>query len=484
MKMTATERLSKAIHSLLLRIQDYCQEVADTPIRFGLCIANQKQEPYQVLTRKIQDELWMHAKDHFNSLGVQSFYFQFWTPPTFSLLEKKETDLPLTVKDYQLTFELPEYNAVEERRTTARSLIYCPSQGEINHWWNEWFEMQDEAIRHVPLVFQDIKERMLIRQISASLAQKGIPIFDVFANKYILQSHHLGISDEDKKLIDSGRNSWKTYHPQIQDLFSVKDNLFDAYKIVQKKILKSRNENIRSLLKAFIEYVEETLIEATLLLDDLKRQLLNNLRGVLRKGHHYGYKAKNPALCLSDIECAQILNALLHQFISNPKKFSVFGEVALYIWVCQHAAFAGIKFTEKDVLEIKVTDINASDLIMLLNGEEVPITRGFADILEAWMGENKRKNKRLLLPTLTYDKIEKQLRKIYERSFGSDIGIKPRDFLMKAHVIPFARLTAKQRAEIDYQESLVKDSPYSIRSSNIKKHITESILENRSHTYS
>ncbi len=473
MKKTATERLSEAIISLLNRINDYCKKAADSPLRYGLCIVNLKHAPYRQATKEVLAELEKRAKDHFASLNVHGFYFQFWTPPALPVVEKVDKNAPLSADDYQLTYQLPQFNLEEEQRMLVRSLIFCPSDGEIYHWWDEWFEIQYEAIRYVPLIFQEIKERTIIRKISLSLAQAGVPVFETFANNYAIQTDYLGISDEEKKQIKKGEGSWNKYFPRIRGIFSSAKTLFDVYKICKEHVLKSRDLNDKSFLSSFVETVETSLIKMTDLPEDLKLDLLNNLRGISNNKHKSGYQAKRPVVCLSDIECGQALFLLLQKFLSNPKKYSVYGEMALYVWICQHAAFAGVVFKEVDILKMKVTDIDIEGLIINLNGIQLQITRGFSDILEAWIGKNERTNQRFLFPTLGYDNLEKNLKRISQEFFGKNGFVLPSDFLMKAHVIPFVRLSAKQRAEIDYQISLIEDSPYRIRNREIKKRILE-----------
>lgn len=482
MKKTAAERLSNAITSLLTRIHDYCQASADSPIRYGLCIANLKYAPYREATKEVLAELEKRAEDHFKPLNIHGFLFRFWTPPRLPVIQSVDIKNPLSANDYQLTFKLPQFSAQEEQRTMARSLLFCSSSGEINHWWDEeWFEIQDEAIRYVPLIFQEIKENTIIRKISLSLAQPGMPVFDAFANNYAFQTEYLGISNKEKKQIKDGKGSWEKYFPKIREIFSSAKTLFDIYKIGKEYALKSRDLNEKSFLSSFIEKVETSLIKKTDLPDDLKLDLLNNLRGISKKQHKSGYQAKRPVICLSDIECGQILFLLFQKLLSNPKKYSVYGEIALYIWICQHAAFAGVAFKEADILKIKVTDIDIAGLLINLNGIQVQITRGLSDILEAWMGKNERQNKRLLFHTLEYDNLEKKLKRISQDFFGKDGFVLPSDFLMKAHVIPFVRLSAQQRTEIDYQASLIKDSPYRIRNSEIKKQILSAHSKNDTH---
>lgn len=464
---TAPERLASAITSLLIRVHNYCKAAAESPVRIGLCIVNQKHAPHRQISEEICKELMQMARDHFMSINVPEFYFHLWSPPILPIVEGINSQALLSLDDFQLTYQIPIHTLAEEQRTMARSFISC----EINHWWNVWFEIEDEAIRYVPQVYQEIKEETIVRKIRIALAQNGQPVFTAFANDFTIRSEHLGISVDHKNQIKSGKETWKTYHKGIQDLFNSAKTLFDFYEIAKEKAKHSRNDAYKLLLTDFVEYVENTLIKKADLPEDLKRDFLNKLRGIDQKQWKNSYQAKRPACCISDVECGQTLYLLLQKFLENPKKYSVYAEMALFIWICQQAAFDNVSIKEKDILNIKVTDVDISGLEIQINNRPVQITQGLADLIKAWIGDKYRQNKRSLFPSLTYDNLAEKIKKITQQFYSEENFLLPHDFLMKAHAIPFARLSASQRAEINYQAELIKDSPYRIRNKEIEKHI-------------
>lgn len=66
--------------------------------------------------------------------------------------------------DYQLTFEIPQFDKKWQQKVIARNLIYCPLDPEPYEYL-DWFELQEEAIRLVPIVHQTVKELEIITNI-------------------------------------------------------------------------------------------------------------------------------------------------------------------------------------------------------------------------------------------------------------------------------------------------------------------------------
>lgn len=105
---TAAERLASAITSLLIRIDDYCKEAAESPVRIGLCIANQKYAPQRRVPEEILERLMQKARDHFTSIDVPEFYFHLWPPPKLPTIERININDPLSLDDFQLTYQVKE----------------------------------------------------------------------------------------------------------------------------------------------------------------------------------------------------------------------------------------------------------------------------------------------------------------------------------------------------------------------------------------
>lgn len=320
---------------------------------------------------------------------MHGFYFQYFTPSILPNVIDVDINIPPSVNDYQLTFDLPKFDARWVVETTARSLLYSPGNDAEMGCWQEWFDRQLEAIRLTPMLYQQLKEHSIVGKIRLSLMQSPTKVFQSFVCGYAANDFHLEISNKERNLCAEGKIDWKLLYPEIKDLFNQNNPmLYDFYKISRAKAIQSRNFKIKSLLWAFVEHTEENLIRKSELPDEIKEGLLNDLRGIDRKQQRKKYNAKRPAICLSDIESAQVLYFFILKFTGNPRKNQIFGEIALYIWICQHAAFSNLNIRVEDVLSITVTDIDLHALTIIINGEEANITWGFAEVLAAWVGPN------------------------------------------------------------------------------------------------
>lgn len=145
------------------------------------------------------------------------------------------------------------------------------------------------------------------------------------------------------------------------------------------------------------------------------------------------------------MECGQVLYLLIRDFLGDTTKNKVIAETIVFILIAQHSAFSDLVLKEKDILTIKVTDINYQDLTVLVKDKEINITCGLSEVLKAWIGDTERVNKRLLFPSLTYDILEDVIGKCSAKFYGPERKILPRDLLEKVHVMPGVRISLELR---------------------------------------
>jgi hypothetical protein len=463
MKPTAAIRLSAAITSLQMGIYHYCKRHVETPHQYGLCIISPKEHSVRSPSKVVYEELQQQAKDHFFSLnkrGVYSHYFDPYKilPKTLDPKIQREGE----VNDYSLIFRTPAFDNKWEMQTIARAFVYCASQEDMGGW-NEWYDPQLEAIRLTINLHDALKESSKVLSIRHQLSKPSLSIFNDFAATYIKQDDHI------PELYR--RKHWSLLYPDIKNLIKKETTLYECYQLA-KEHANMRNEKERDLLRAFVKYVEEFLIINTDLQKELKDHILHDLRTGEAKHIKQKYWAKKPEVCISDLECAQFLIFILKKFQSSPQKYQTLGEVALFIWICQHAAFSEVRLDINDILNIRVTDIDFEEFIIKTNRREVTITIGFKSLLQAWMGKTDRENKRFLLPSLTkISNLEKTVAKYSKNLFGIEGGLKPRDFLGKTHPIPGARIAIEVRELLDTQMEMAKHSPYCVKMHEIKKRI-------------
>ena len=234
----------------------------------------------------------------------------------------------------------------------------------------------------------------------------------------------------------------------------------------------SRNPKLKDLLWDFSEEVENALIAKSDLSDESKQVLLRSVREESSVANKKKYQAKRPVVCISDQECGWLIYTLLKEFESS-SKYLALAETALFIWICQHAAFSDIDITVSQVLKLTISDFNNHLFVIKINDQELPFSGGLNKLLTAWVGDSDRKNQRRLLPSLNYDKLEDIIQKYSVSLHGHEDRLTPRDFLGKTHPFPGARLSEEIRSLIDRQMKIAMASPYYVNPSKIKKQISK-----------
>jgi hypothetical protein len=475
MKQNSVERLAAVFSNLLNRIHDYCSIHSEKGQPFGACTANPKHAAIPIPTPEIQSELERRATEYFQSTQAVGYYFRYWTPPMLPEIRNDRFQEPVTADDYNLVLEVPQFDDKWQQITIARSLIYCPLDQE-QHGWSDWFELQLEAIRLTPLLHQTLNELKAKSLIKMQLSLPGKPIFESFVYEYAVHDTNFStMNKQEIQLWKERKMDWKARYRLAAEVINSATTLRDLYSVARKKAASSRNPMLKSLFWKFVEHIEQKLVGESILPDDQKQSIILLLRQVKKRESKGKYQAKRPALCISDVECGQILYLLMQEFLKGTEKSYAVAEAIIFIWISQHAAFSGQQIKVEDILSIRIKDIDHNNLTIQIKKREADITGGLNEVLIAWLGESKRPNKRFLFQNLTYDVLEDIIAKSSEKFHGTEGKLCPRDFLEKVHVIPGARIPLKIRRQITEQEEVVMSSPYRIDARLIQKQIKESI---------
>lgn len=475
MKLNSFERLAVELSKLINRTNDYCERHIENGQPYGACTINPKCASVPPPTQSIRNELEKRATDHFKQTNAVGYYLRYWTPPMLPVIHNDQAPKTISADDYQMTLGIPSFDDQWVQTTMARALIYCSLDKE-QHEWSEWFELQLEAIRFTPLLFQTLNEIKTKAAITITLALPGIPIFESFIYEYAINdSHFPEMSKRDKEAWKGKKVDWKDRYRHAVDVIKSATTLQDLYIILRKRAASTRNPMLKTLFNKFVEGVEQNLIEKTALPAEVKLSLLLQLKQGKQKTSKVKSLPKRPSLCISDVECGQVLYLLIDDFLHRRKKNKALAETILFIWIAQHAAFSGLSVSEKDIFNILVSDVDHKGLTIQIANKEAYITGGLNEVLIAWIGESQRKNKRRLFHALNYDVLEDMIGNCTTKFYGKEGKLHPRDFLEKVHVAAGTRITLELRRQISRQEELIKDSPYRINECEIKKHIKESI---------
>ena len=153
-------------------------------------------------------------------------------------------------------------------------------------------------------------------------------------------------------------------------------------------------------------------------------------------------------------------------------------ESILFIWIAQHGAFSDINLNIQDIRSIKTSTIQTQDLTIQTSKGDISITSGLRDILTAWVKILGGKKSDKLFQKLSDDNLEDLLSRYTTQLFGLNGRLLPKDFLEKVHTTHGVRIPLDLRREISQQETLIKLSPYRIKSQEIKNQIQKSLRKN------
>lgn len=344
---TALERLAVSLANFLKKIDEHCCTLSKTQQPFGLCIVTPKSPYVQPPAEKIRVELENRAREYFKEKPLSGIYLQYFPPPLMPVPEEKTPFQSISLYDYQLVFQVPQFDTKWQQTVIVRNLIYCPLElGTYEHL--EWFELQEEAIRLVPLVHQTVKELEIQAKIQQGLQLPAQPVFESFIYNYGLNDEHQSMSKEEQKKWEAKEIKWKDRYQLVSPIIKPAKTVHDLYVIARQKAVASRNPMLKSLFWAFVGHIENNLIISTQLPEEIKNCILNELRQTKKRATKGKYIAKKrSAISISDIECGQMLYVIIRNYMNtrNP----AFVEAAFFVWIAQHGAFSGHHLEETGI---------------------------------------------------------------------------------------------------------------------------------------
>lgn len=476
MKPMALEKLAISLTSFLTKIDNHCCNLSNTQQPFGVCHITPKSPYIGLPSKEIHTELQSWAREYLKTKDLQGIYFRYWIPPAMPVPKDSTDSLKaVSINDYQLTLEVPQFDQKWQQTVIARNLIYCPLDPEA-YEYQDLFELQEEAIRLVPLLHQTVKELEITSNIERSLRLPATPVFESFIYKYGLTDINQSMSQEECKHWNAKKIKWEDRYEFVPPIIQPARTVYDLYAIARKQIISSRNPMIKSLFWAFIAHIENNLINLTQLPEAIKSRLLDKLRQTKKRAIKQKYIAKKrPAISISDIECGQMLYVMIRDYLT--KRDSALAEAIFFVWIVQHGAFSGHHLTLDSILNIRMADINLNEMTIQIQTKEIHLTDGLNCMLSSWIEKAQSKKRKKLFQNITIDSLEDIISKYSQELYGKKGRLLPRDFLEKVHVIPGIRMSLDLRRQIIAQEELIKNSPYRIKSGKIKKDILKAINE-------
>lgn len=474
MTSAISEKLAILLTSLLTKIDNHCCNLSNTQQPFGVCHITPKSPYVGLPPKEIHSKLQNLAEEFLKTRNLQGIYFRYWIPPAMPV-PKDSANPPkiISTDDYQLTLEIPQFDQKWQRTVIARNLIYCPLDPEA-YEYQDVFELQEEAIRLVPILHQTVKELEIISNIERALFLPAIPVFETFIYKYGLTDHNQAMSQEERKQWNTKEIKWQERYKFVPPMIKSAKTLHDLYAIARMQAISSRNRMIKTLFWAFIEHIENNLINLTQLPEVVKSRLLDKFRQTKKRVRKQKYIAKKRAvISISDVECGQMLYVMIRDYLIN--RDNALAEAIFFVWIAQHSAFSSHRLTLDSILNIQVSDIDVNEMTIQITTKETYLTDGLNSILSAWIENIQNNECKKIFQNITIDSLEDIISKYSQELYGKEGRLLPRDFLEKVHVISGVRMTLDLRRKIIAQEKLIIDSPYRIKSEKIKKDILKSV---------
>ncbi len=472
------QKLALSLELLLNRLHKYFTNIIEKGQPFGACLVNPRHSQARKPTPEIQKQIEQFATNHFSGINAIGYYLRYSTLPITPIDPRKSVNDESSIDDYVITLEHPQFDDRWQQTTISRALLFCMHDHE-DHAWDEWFEPQTEAIRLTPLLHQTINESIILNRIQFQLSAPVLSFFENFVYEYALTDSHIALSRTQKELLRKKETTWQDLYPQAVNTLKPVMSLINGYKLVHKKAASTRNPILKSLWWEFIKWIDNKLINHTTLSDDMKCDLINQLRNPKKKALRSSYQAKRPALSISDVECAQVLYILISEFINSKTKKPIPAEAIIFIWIAQHTAFSGLHLSVSDIISLQIKNLCLENHIVKIGDSEVDISTGLKEIIQAYIQGKKRKE--FLFQSLTHDNLEDVLSRASRKLYGEEGKLLPKDFLERVHVISGLRISIEARRLIDKQAELIKNSPYRIKSSEIKKDIKQAIRDRKAH---
>lgn len=369
MTPTASEKLAILLTSFLTKIDNHCCNLSNTQQPFGLCHITPKSAYTSWPTREVHAELENRVREYLKAKHLQGIYFRYWIPPLMPIPNEHNPPKAISVEDYQLTLEIPQFDQKWQQTVIARNLIYCPLDPEA-YEYQDLFELQEEAIRLVPILHQTVKELEITSNIERTLRLPATPVFESFIYKYGLTDINQSMSQEECKHWNAKKIKWEDRYEFVPSIIQPARTVYDLYAIARKQVISSRNPMIKSLFWAFIAHIENNLINLTQLPETIKSRLLDKLRQTKKRARKEKYiTKKRPAISISDIECGQMLYVMIRDYLI--KRDSALAEAIFFVWIVQHGAFSGHHLTLDSILNIRMADINLNEMTIQIQTKEI-----------------------------------------------------------------------------------------------------------------
>lgn len=350
---------------------------------------------------------------------------------------------------------LPADNLQKLEEAKQEAFLYCASKDEMSEWI-DWFENEDKAA--------SLTNQLLVRELDLqgqitfkkNVLRPARPFYKEAILEYYKNSQAQRIS---RTLLNV-------------DFAPNEDSDIDAaYRLVSEALSNHQKRHFEDFQMFWRNRLVKLMFEGIAWKEDHIQAFLTEYFSVNNtcKIHPEGRWETGHSVD------RQIYGAFIRHFsncfIADPMKHKADGEIALLLWIMIYVA----RDLEKTIPIKKLLALTTecvSGRYLTVEGREVELSCGLADILKEYVGCGSRQRKQKLFPNLTIDRLEDKFRRASELILPpSAMPALPEAFLIFPHIESNCRIQASIRRQQLKNPTKILHDPISLKE--LKRQLVE-----------
>ncbi len=442
MALTKHQKLARGIKSLLKNLEDFHSKVADKSNTLYFFFS----ETYLILGRPLMSEKTLKAMMETHRHALQKF------SPN-ELVREAATSAPLigmvfTPRFYpksrircfppeakkviwhipwNVQIVLPEENLQKLEEGKWEALLYCPSQKEMSEWI-DWYEKENKAnslTNQLCAVHEYCKEQ---EPVIRNLNQRSQNHYQQIIKEYLKQDPKVR-----RQTLERLKFAPKEHTSVAEAYAQVSHSITAGEKRHLMDFQRSWYNQLRSLIFSGVAWgvdKQEALLQELVSVDQPAHQNLSTSRW--KSGH-----------AIDRNTFGKFIFHFIDQFLADASDHEVEGEIVLLLWIMIYISQNGTHpYALNKLLELTTSNVILNGL--LIDGEEIELSEGLADLLKEYIGTQPLQRPQKLFPNLTIDNLEDRFRRASAKILppGSTPAL-PEAFLLFPHPHKNVRMLPK-----------------------------------------
>lgn len=329
--------------------------------------------------------------------------------------------------DVKITLPSESLQKLDEIKLQA--LLYCASKSEMSEWI-DWFEREDKAgtlTNQLLTIGNYVQERASIKK---NLIQLAFPFFREAALEYY-------------KAIQFP----KVFKTLAKANFSPKEQttIAQSYELVTTSLRMRKKRYFEDFQRFWLNRLKDLIFANLDCTQNRKNALLEEyFPSRERTGGNLGVRWET-SLSIDRQTYGTFINHFYNRFLGNPLKNQSDGEIVLLLWVMIYISQEPGKVYPITRL-LKLTTANISGRYLSIDGDEIELSCGLANLIKEYTGEESFQRQQKLFPNLTVDRLEDSFRRASVEILpsGSTPAL-PEAFLTFPHPHKDLRMMAQMR---------------------------------------